>query len=249
MGCPLTVHMSLGDLGMGQTAGTEAYRWDSTGEEWERHLGQRPVKVLSLSIHPSGTEACSRGLHRMSSHCPYTPWGLRDVMESQDRGRYYGNSTGCSLTVRTFFRTEGWDGQLGQRATEGPHGIVTYILLSPTPQDSWESQIPLGQLMAILDNPRRRWQSIACCEQCIHTSLVGSTGHKHHLFIQHCFLFPFTPNFRISRQHYRNHSLPVYTQSSQCPHLLRFLLTVKRIITKHLIKQMCKLQVKLISKL
>ena len=110
MGCPLTIHMSLGDLGMGQTAGTEAYRWDSTGEEWERHLGQRPVKVLSLSIHPSGTEACSRGLHRMSSHCLYTPWGLRDVMESWDRGRYYGTPRDVlSLSVHSLGLRDGTD--------------------------------------------------------------------------------------------------------------------------------------------
>ena len=55
---------------------------------------------------------------------------------------------------------------------------------------------------------------------------MGSTECKHHLFTQHCFLFPVPPNFLISRQHLQE------PQSScvhpvHCPHLLRFLPTVK----------------------
>jgi hypothetical protein len=53
---------------------------------------------------------------------------------------------------------------------------------------------------------------------------VGSSGCKHLLLMQHCFLLPVPPNFLISRQHLQE------PQSScvhpvHCPHLLRFLPT------------------------
>ena len=38
------------------------------------------------------------GLHKMSSHCPYIPWGLRDGMDTWDRGLqmgFHGMSSHC----------------------------------------------------------------------------------------------------------------------------------------------------------
>ena len=55
------------------------------------------------------------------------------------------------------------------------------------------------------------------------------TGCKHRLFTQHCFFFPFPPNFRMSRQHLQEpQSSCVHPE--QCPHLFRFLPTVKVMI-------------------
>ena len=73
-----------------------------------------------------------------------------------------GDSNVPSLSVRPL-GTEGWDGQLGQRPTEGtPWDCNVHPpLLSAMPWDSWESQIPPGQSMAIQDNPHQRF--IYCC--------------------------------------------------------------------------------------
>ena len=61
----------------------------------------------------------------MSPHCPYVPLGLKDGTE------------------------------LGQKPTEGtPWDCNIHSpLLGALPWDSWESKIPPGQSMAILDNP------------------------------------------------------------------------------------------------
>ena len=74
--------MSLGNCGMGWTAGTEGYT-DGT-----------PQDVLSLSVHPLGTEG----------------WDVQLGQRPLER-----DSMGCPLTVCTSLGTEGWDVQLGQR--------------------------------------------------------------------------------------------------------------------------------------
>ena len=79
----LTVHISLGDCGMGRTAGTEGYyRWDSMGCLLTVRTSLRDWG-MGWTV---GTEACNRGLHRMPPHCLYIPYGLRDGMDSWDRG-------------------------------------------------------------------------------------------------------------------------------------------------------------------
>ena len=92
--------------------GTEG--WDSTGcpslstrplgtEGWDGQLGQRPTDGTPWDV----------------PHCPYVPWGLRDVMDSWDGGLQMGDSTGCPSLSSHPLGTEGWDGQLGQRPTDG----------------------------------------------------------------------------------------------------------------------------------
>ena len=80
-------------------------------EGWDRQLGQRPTDgtpwdVPSLSVHPLGTEGWDGQLGQRPTdgtpwdapHCPYVPWGLRDGMDSWDRGLQMGLH-GMSLTV------------------------------------------------------------------------------------------------------------------------------------------------------
>ena len=108
----------------------------------------------------AGTESGIRGLHGMSPHCPYVPWGLRDGTDGWDGQLKQRPTEGTpwdvpSLSIRPL-GTKGWDGQLGKRPTEGtPWDCNVHPpLLDAMPWDSWESQIPPGQSMAILDNPR-----------------------------------------------------------------------------------------------
>ena len=163
-GISLTVHTSLGDSGMGRTAGTEAYRWDFTG-------------CLSLSAHPLGTEGLDGQLGQRPTdgtpwdvpHCPYIPWGLRDGTDSWDRGLQMGLH-GMSLTVRTSLGdlgmgrtavteayrwdstgypslsirplgTEGWDGQLGQGPVIGDSMGCPSLSLHPLGTEGWDGQL------------------------------------------------------------------------------------------------------------
>ena len=90
---------------MGRTAGTEAYRWDSTG--------------------------CR----------PHIPWGLRDGTDSWDRA-YTWDSSGCPSPSVSPLGTEGWDGQLRQRPTNGTPRDVPHSPHIPwglrAGMDSWD---------------------------------------------------------------------------------------------------------------
>ena len=70
-----------------------------------------------------------------------------------------GDSMGCPSLSICLLGTEGWDRQLGQRPTEGtPWDCNVHPpLLGAMPWDSWESQIPSGQSMAILDKKRTKY--------------------------------------------------------------------------------------------
>ena len=96
----------------------------------------------------AGTEAGIRGLHGMSPHCPYVPWGLRDGTDSWDRGLQmglHGMSPHCPY-VPWGLRdgTDSWDRGL-QRGLRGmsphcPH--VPWGLRDGT--DSWDRGLQRG---------------------------------------------------------------------------------------------------------
>ena len=99
----------------------------------------------------AGTEASNRGLHGMSPHCPSVrPLGTEGWDGQLGQRPTDGTPWDVpSLSVRPL-GTEGLDRQLGQRPTDGTPWDVPSLSVRPLGTEGWDGQ--LGQRPVIEDS-------------------------------------------------------------------------------------------------